>query len=227
MLDRDEDIKVQQGSVIPSSIRNLSQFFYHKSSVVMAVVLTVITFGYLFFVMKAQSVGFELADSNIKSLGTSFGFGQTDVTSFFAARTDEMINAYIDFNQLWDPLFGLMYGFMYVTWVSLVFKPFSQKAGLLNLFPFAQVVFDWLENFEVISLANQYLAEGVISATTSQLASVFSMIKWACSGMTYMLILIGLILLSARAIMAKKGLPRTKWTSWFNRVAVHPMQGAG
>ncbi len=203
-LDIEKDIKEKRGSINPLKMRRLSQYFYQKSSFVIAVLLTAISFSYLFLVMQGEAAGFEMVDSNIKSLGTSFGFDQADIMVFLAARTDEMINAYIDFNQVWDPLFGITYGLMYVAWVSVLFKPFSQKSGFLNLFPLAQVVFDWLENYELASLANQYLAEGMISATNAQLASVFSMIKWACSGLTSMLILIGIILVCARAIMNKR-----------------------
>jgi hypothetical protein len=122
---------------------------------------------------------------------------------FLTTRTDEMINAYIDFNQVWDTFFGMIYGLMYVVWVSVLFKPFSQKAGSLNLFPLTQVLFDWLENYELGLLANQYLADGVISSSNAQLASAFSMIKWACSGLTYVLISVGIILVISRAIKKK------------------------
>lgn len=195
MLAIKKDLNEQQWYV-----GRLSQFFYKKSSVLVAVILTAISFGYLFLVMMGQAAGFELADSNIKSLGTSFGFDQTDVLVFLTERSEAMINAYIDFNQIWDPVYGLTYGLMYVAWVSLLFKPFSQQAGILNLFPMAQVVFDWLEDYQLVVLANQYLAEGMVSALNAQLASVFSLTKWACSGLTFVVLLTGIVLLSARAI---------------------------
>jgi hypothetical protein len=204
MFDKEKDIKEKKGLIKPFSMKGLSQFFYQKSSLVMAVLFTAIFIGYLFLIMIDKAAGFELADSNIKSLGTSFGFNQADIMVFLTTRTDEMIKAYINFNQVWDTLFGITYGLMYVVWVSVLFKPFSQKAGSLNLFPLAQVLFDWLENYELASLANQYLADGVISSSNAQLASAFSMIKWACSGLTYALILVGIILVIARAIMNKK-----------------------
>jgi hypothetical protein len=198
-VDKEKNIKKQKGLLKYFSSKALSQFFYQKSNL-----MTAIFIGYLVLVMMDKAVGFELADSNIKSLGTSFGFNQADIMVFLTTRTDEMINAYIDFNQVWDTFFGMIYGLMYVVWVSVLFKPFSQKAGSLNLFPLTQVLFDWLENYELGLLANQYLADGVISSSNAQLASAFSMIKWACSGLTYALILVGIILVIARAIMNKK-----------------------
>ena len=95
--------------------------------------------------MMGKAAGVELVDDDMKSLGTSFGFDYADIIVFLAARTDEMINAYINFNKVWDTLFGLIYGLMYVVWMSVLFKPFAQKVGFLNLFPFAQVLFDWFK----------------------------------------------------------------------------------
>ncbi|MDT2078956.1 MAG: hypothetical protein RMX54_11825, partial [Planktomarina sp.] len=159
--------------------------------------------GYLFLVMMSKSTGFELSDSNIKSLGTSFGFDKADIVLFLATRTKEMIEAYINFNQIWDTVFGLIYGLMYVVWVSVLFKPFSKKVGVLNLFPFIQVLFDWLENYTLAAVANQYLADGVFSSVNAKLASIFSIFKWVCSGLTLTLILIGAILMIAQAIKNK------------------------
>ena len=53
-----------------------------------------------------KAAGFGLVDGDMKSLGTSFGFGHADITVFLAARTDEMTKAYINFNKVWDTLFG-------------------------------------------------------------------------------------------------------------------------
>ncbi|MDP4964064.1 MAG: hypothetical protein NWQ55_03255 [Salibacteraceae bacterium] len=185
-------------------MKTLSQFFYQKSSVLLALLLTAVSFAYLFLVLKGKALGFELEAGAERSLGTQFGFQAADVLDFFSARTHEMINAYIDFNQIWDTIFALTYGLMYVAWVSVLFKPFSAKASLINLFPLAQVVFDWLENFQLASLANQFLANGDISTSQAQAASVFSMIKWACSGLTFILLLVGIILAIARAIRKRK-----------------------
>ena len=153
-----------------------------------------------------KAAGFELAHGNMKSLGTSFGFNHADIIVFLAARTDEMITAYINFNKVWDTLFGLIYGFMYVIWMSVLFKPYAQKVVFLNLFPFAQVLFDWLENYALTSLANQHLVDGLISLPIAKLASVFCIFKWVCSGFTFTLILVGIILMLVQTIKNRKNI---------------------
>ena len=178
-----------------------SQFFYAKSSLVTAVLATLVFAGYTVLVLSGQGKAFEVANSSIRSLGTSLGFGQAEILAFLAERSADQIAAYITFNQVWDTLFGVIYGVMYVVWASLLLKPYSQKVGILNLLPFGQVLFDWVENFGVSSLASQYLADGTISSTTAQLASTASSIKWAFALLVYGVILVGII---ARTVGALK-----------------------
>ena len=204
MLEGEKDNKQEGRLIKPLLVSRLSHFFYQNSSLVIAIFFTIVFIGYLFLIMMGKSAGFELAGGNMKSLGTSFGFDHEEIIVFFASRTDEMINAYINFNRVWDTLFGLVYGLMYVVWMSVLLKPYAQKVGFLNLFPFAQVLFDWLENYAVASLANQYLVDELISLPIAKLASVFCMFKWVCSGLTTTLILVGVILMIAQAIKNRK-----------------------
>ena len=171
-----------------------SRFFYTKSSLVTALLVTSVFVGYLVFFLMGKGRAFEVANSSVRSLGTSLGFGQAEILAFLAERSDQMINAYINFNQVWDSLFGLIYGIMYVAWVSLLFRPYSQKVGVLNLLPFGQVVFDWLENFALAALSNQYLADGTISSSTALFASTSSTMKWVFSLLVYGVILVGIIM---------------------------------
>ena len=178
-----------------------SQFFYAKSSLVTAVLATLVFAGYTALILSGQGKAFEVANSSIRSLGTSLGFGQAEILAFLAERSADQIAAYITFNQVWDTLFGVIYGVMYVVWVSLLLKPYSHKVGILNLLPFGQVLFDWLENIGLATVSSEYLADGTISASTAQLASTASSIKWAFALLVYGVILVGII---ARTVGALK-----------------------
>ena len=182
-------------------LRRVSGFFYAKSTLVTALLTTVVFAGYTVLILSAQGKTFEVANSSIRSLGTSLGFGQAEVLAFLAERSAEQISAYITFSQVWDSLFGVIYGVMYMVWVSLLFKPYSLKVGLLNLLPFGQVLFDWLENFSLASLSNQYLADGTIASFTALLASTASSIKWVFALLVYGVILVGIV---ARIVGALK-----------------------
>ena len=193
-------------SANPSSksgpLRRASEFFYAKSTLVTALIATSIFAGYTLLVLSGQGKAFEVANSTIKSLGTSLGFGQAEILAFFAERSVQQISGYITFNQVWDSLYGVIYGVMYVAWVSVLLKPYSQKVGMLNLLPFGQVLFDWLENIGLATVSSQYLADGTISSTTAQLASTASSIKWAFALLVYGVILVGIV---ARITRALKG----------------------
>ena len=155
---------------------------------------TAVFTAYLVLLLTGKGTAFAVAESSVRSLGTSLGFGQAEIFAFLAERSDQMILAYIEFNQVWDTLFGLIYGFMYVVWVSVLFKPNSQKVGILNLLPFGQVLFDWLENFALSALSSQYLADGTISSSIALLASTSSAIKWGFSLLGYVLIVVGIVM---------------------------------
>ena len=182
-------------------LRRASEFFYAKSTLLTALIATVVFAGYTVLVLSGQGKTFEVANSSIKSLGTSLGFGQAEILAFFAERSAGQISAYITFNQVWDSLYGVIYGVMYVVWVSVLLKPYSKKVGILNLLPFGQVLFDWLENIGLATVSSQYLADGTISASTAQLASTASSIKWAFALLVYGVILVGII---ARTVGALK-----------------------
>ena len=174
-------------------LRRVSGFFYAKSTLVTALLATAVFAGYTVLILSGQGKAFEVANSSVKSLGTSLGFGQAEVLAFLAERSVEQITAYIAFNQVWDSLFGVIYGVMYVVWVSLLLNPYSLKVGLLSLLPFGQVLFDWLENFSLASLSNQYLADGTIASLTALLASTASSIKWVFALLVYGVILVGIV----------------------------------
>jgi hypothetical protein len=182
-------------------LRRVSEFFYAKSTLVTALLATALFVGYTVIILSAQGKAFEVVGSSVRSLGTSLGFGQAEILAFFGERSGEQISAYITFNQVWDSLFGVIYGVMYVLWVSLLLKPNSLKFGLLNLLPLGQVLFDWLENFSLVSLSNQYLADGTISSSTTLLASSASSIKWVVALLVYGVIAVGIV---ARIVGALK-----------------------
>ncbi len=179
-------------------LKRISQFFYEKSNLKVALLCTAIFVAYLVLVMTRQAIGFEIPNSDIKSLGMTFGFKESDIIAFFQARTDKMISAYVKFNLIWDTLFALIYGIMYTVWISFFLKGSTGKFGIFNLIPFLQVVFDWSENYSLGFLANQYLMNGTITPYIAKFSSYFVMIKWIFSGLTYFVIVLGIGFLFVR-----------------------------
>ena len=95
-------------------LSGISSFFYTTSNLITALLATFIFAGYLLFFLMGQGKAFEVAGSSVRSLGTSLGFGQSEIPAFLAERSDQIISAYINFNQAWGSLFGLVYGVILV-----------------------------------------------------------------------------------------------------------------
>ena len=197
----------------------LSNFFYDKATLLSATILTVLTFSYLFLVMTDIAKGFEIADETTQSLAMSFGFSYEMVEAYLSTRTAEMLSVFIEFNQIWDNIFALFYGLMYILWISFLFKTYSAKAKWLNLFPITQTIFDWLENFQLVKLATYYLenpqfinkdylpsswGSNVFFENNVQLASIFTMIKWTASTLIFVILFIGIILKVVSLIKKRK-----------------------
>ena len=191
------------GTKKPTLIIRCSQFFFKKSDLKFGLVATAVFSGYLAF-LSFVGKSFEVDGGKVKSLGTTFGFGVRDVTQFFTERSDEMITSYINFNQIWDFTFAIIYGFMYIIWLSVIYKPYKNRIWVLNLIPLIQVIFDWIENFCLASIAKAYLADGSISASNVTLASNSSSIKWVFSVLVYLLIVYGIGLRLVKTIKNKK-----------------------
>lgn len=185
------------------ALSRFSQFFFRKSNLKIGLVATAFFSGYL-ALLSFVGKSFEVEGGKVKSLGTSLGFGVNEVTEFFMERSDQMVNSYINFNQVWDFIFAIIYGFMYVIWLSVIYKPYPQRIWLLNLIPLIQVIFDWVENFCLASIAKTYLVDGSISSSTVTLASTSSSIKWVFSVLVYLLLFYGIGLRFFRAIKAKQ-----------------------
>lgn len=184
-------------------LNRTSEFFYKNSNLKVAILCTAIFVTYLVLVLTRQAIGFETPNSNIRSLGMTFGFSESDIHNFFSSRTDNMITAYINFNLFWDTLFALIYGVMYAVWLSVLFKESAGKVGIINLVPFLQVIFDWLENYSLVLLAQQYLMNGTITSDIAKFSSYFVIIKWVFSGLTYFSIILGISFLFLKLFKRK------------------------
>jgi hypothetical protein len=173
-------------------VQKLSHLLYNKSSFILAFGFTALCFGYLFLFMMDKTTCFAVAGQETEPLALSFGFTYQEVIDFFADRSSEQLTCYIAFNTIWDIIFGILNGLMNAIWVSLLFKPFASKFKAINLFPFVPSIFDWLEDFTMAHLTSNYINGETLSALEVQFASGFVMAKLVCTGLTFLIILIGI-----------------------------------
>jgi hypothetical protein len=106
------------------------------------------------------------------------GYSVIDVITYFDFIGEEGLYTYRSI-LLWEDLFfpltnGLLYSLAIIYFFKRSFINIPQL-GLLGIFPFISMIFDYLENFSIVNLIDTYPD---INATTVALASSFTLLKW-------------------------------------------------
>jgi hypothetical protein len=145
---------------------------------------------YITFVLTPAGVCFKV-DSGSNSLGLSFSYTNDMVLSFFESRSQEQLLCYNQFLQIWDAMFAIIYSLMYASWIVYLFN----DKRLLALIPILGMISDWSENYIELLMIKTYTNAGIISETMVSLGSGINSFKWVLSSLTYLIILIGIIIL--------------------------------
>ena len=130
---------------------------------------------------------FKLDDSS-NSLGLTFSYTLQMVQDFFELRSQDQLDCYSEFLQIWDVIFAIIYATMYGSWIMYFFH----SRRILLVVPILAMVADWAENFVEIMMINSYLDSNSISETLVSVGSGINMIKWIFLSLTYMIILVGI-----------------------------------
>ena len=185
-------------------MKSLSQFFYKRSTLIVGIIATVVSFGFLFLVVTDQGKCFEVEGGEGRSLGLNLWYTMEMVQQFFSERTDAMLRCYQNFGLVWDNLFAVTYGVMNVVWISLLFSSRSTKFGLFNLFPFLQTIMDFVENFMLGNMARSHIEGEVISEFNVTMSAGFTLSKWLVYGIVMTMMLVGIVLKIAEVVNRKK-----------------------
>jgi hypothetical protein len=161
----------------------------NKNILYFAIGSTVAFILYITFVLTPTGACFKL-DSGSNSLGLSFSYTKDIVLSFFESRSQEQLRCYSQFLKIWDAIFAVIYTLMYASWIVCLFN----NKRWLALIPFLGMVSDWSENYIELLMIKAYSNAEVISETIVSLGSGINSFKWALSGLTYLIILIGIII---------------------------------
>jgi hypothetical protein len=155
--------------------------------------------SYASLVMGGKSECFaDQLNEGQKVLGLKFGYSYEYAFSFFNSLNNEGLICYKRLILVWDNIFPLLYGTMYIFWISLIYRNIEVKCtGLrsLNIFPLFHILMDWTENFYEINLINQFLVTHDISKASVDFSSFVSTIKWSCSIITYAILISGFSIL--------------------------------
>jgi len=141
-------------------------------------------------------------DIGTNSLGLSI-YNIEMVQGFFQARDQAQLLCYSQFLKLWDIIFAVVSTAMFGSWIVYLFK---NKRLLLLAPTVLGMIADWSENFVELLMLETYLNSGVISETLVSLGSGLNLFKLTTIGLTYLIILTGIIL-ALKTFLTKPKLP--------------------
>jgi len=166
-----------------------------------AIGFTLLFVLYISLVLLPLSSCFRL-DIGSNSLGLSI-YNTEMVQGFFQARDQAQLFCYSQFLQLWDVIFAVVSTAMFGSWIIYLFK---NKRLLLVAPTVLGMIADWSENFLELLMLKTYLNSGVISETLVLLGSGLNLFKLSAQGLTYLIILTGIIL-ALKTFLTKPKLP--------------------
>ena len=154
-----------------------------------AIGFTLVFIFYISFILMPLSSCFRI-DIGTNSLGLSI-YNIEMVQGFFQARDQAQLLCYSQFLKLWDIIFAVVSAAMFGSWIVYLFK---NKRLLLLAPTVLGMIADWSENFVELLMLETYLNSGVISETLVSLGSGLNLFKLTTIGLTYLIILTGIVI---------------------------------
>jgi len=174
-------------------LNRISNYFYSVSTGWVALFGLVIFILFMIFVLPQQSQKAEAYSGGI-SPDTSYSYSTDDLYQMAEAYGAEGRAAYIHARFTFDLVFPLVY-FLFLTtavsWCLARIFPKGSRWRLLNLFPFAGAVFDYLENISASVVMGRYPA---LTPVIDFLAPVFTLVKWLFVDGSFAILIAGLLL---------------------------------
>lgn len=144
-----------------------------------------------YFLKNAEEKINQLAGKKIAIIDITIGFNPQKTLQSVADYGDEARAYYAQTEMTTDVIYPIVYAFLFNVILSLLYQNKAYKPFLLvNLLPFLTLIFDYSENFCIVSLLQNYPSQ---SLTVAIFCEVFKLLKWFSLGIIIMLILYGLI----------------------------------
>ena len=154
-----------------------------------AIGFTLLFVFYISLILVPFSSCYRL-DVGSNSLGLAI-YNTEMVQGFFQARDQAQLFCYSQFLKFWDVIFAVVNTAMFGSWIVYFFK---SKRLLLVAPTVLGMIADWSENFLELLMLKTYSNSGAISETLVSLGSGLNIFKLTMSGLTWLIILVGIIL---------------------------------
>ena len=142
---------------------------------------------YTILVLTPTGSCFRL-DGSSNSLGLTFSYTSVMVQNFFELRSQDQLDCYKEFLQIWDVIFAVIYTLTYCSWIMYLFD----NKRIFLVAPILAMIADWSENIAEILMINSYLESEPISGTLVSVGSGINSIKFIFMSLTYLIILVGI-----------------------------------
>ena len=154
-----------------------------------AIGFTLLFVFYISLILVPFSSCYRL-DVGSNSLGLAI-YNTEMVQGFFQARDQAQLFCYSQFLQFYDVIFAVLSSAMFGSWIIYLFK---NKRLVLVAPTVLGMIADWSENFLELLMLKTYSNSGAISETLVSLGSGLNIFKLTMSGLTWLIILVGIIL---------------------------------
>lgn len=144
----------------------------------MVLLCSLIFFGFMFFVLPAQSEQSERDNPGLNSPDMSFFYSRNDLYQMAESYGPTGRGAYIRSRFTFDLIFPLVYGLFLITSTGWLSKRLFSEESLfqnLNLIPLFGMFFDYLENISASIVMARYPQNTIL---IDFLTPIFSVIKW-------------------------------------------------
>jgi len=175
-------LEVEQGTTLDDQHPEQKRTLYFAFASTLAFIL------YSTLVLDPVGKCFRLEESS-NSLGLTFTYTLQMVEDFFELRSQNQLECYREFLQLWDVIFAVIYASMYGFWIMYFFN--NRRVFLIA--PLLAMVADWIENITEILMINGYLDSNTISGTLVSVGSGINAVKWMMLTLTYLILIAGIV----------------------------------
>jgi hypothetical protein len=155
---------------------------------------------FMIFVLPAQSRQADVDTGGAGSPDMSLFYAPETLFDFAEAYGPDGRQAYIQARLTFDVVWPLVYAFFLTTSLSWLLNK-GLKAGsfwrCLNLFPVMGLILDYFENLAAVLVMVRYPTRAVLPA---YLALVFTPLKWIFVGGSFMLVLIGGVIVLVKRV---------------------------
>lgn len=168
------------------AVSNFIRKYSNWKTLVFFIVLY-LSFG-AYFLPKAEEKINEAAGSTVGIIDLTFGYKPERTLFMVAAYGDAGREVYAKTETTLDILYPIVYTILFCIALGLLYT--DKKWWWLNIFPFITLIFDFMENYCIVSLLHSFPEQ---STSLASGVEIFKILKFVTFGASVLLVLTALV----------------------------------